>query len=211
MTTRKPVVLETVRISPPKIITMEFHIRGIAPLVVHAFSAKARQQIMDTQAAGSQARSKRVRAAKDFDQVYRDAFHMGMKTKQPGFPASAFRTAMIDACRLVGYKMTVAKLSVFVEHDDIDEGGYPIVLIQGKPERHESYARNETGVVDIRVRPMWKAWEMKLRVRFDGDQFSASDVTNLLSRAGQQVGIGEGRPNSKKSFGLGWGLFEIVE
>jgi len=34
-------------------------------------------------------------------------------------------------------------------------------------------------------------------------------VTNLLSRVGMQVGIGEGRPFSKNSAGMGWGTFEL--
>jgi len=36
-------------------------------------------------------------------------------------------------------------------------------------------------------------------------------LTNLLARAGLQVGIGEGRPDSKNSAGMGWGLFQIEE
>jgi len=35
------------------------------------------------------------------------------------------------------------------------------------------------------------------------------DVVNLIARVGMQVGIGEGRPDSKASAGLGFGLFEI--
>ena len=41
------------------------------------------------------------------------------------------------------------------------------------------------------------------------DQFTDEDVINLLTRAGQQVGVGEGRPYSKSSNGLGYGLFTI--
>jgi hypothetical protein len=48
-------------------------------------------------------------------------------------------------------------------------------------------------------------------VTFDEDQFSVKDVSNLLARAGYQVGVGEGRPNSKASYGQGWGLFRIEE
>jgi hypothetical protein len=57
---------------------------------------------------------------------------------------------------------------------------------------------------------MWReGWEAKLRIRYDADQFSLSDVSNLLARAGMQVGVGEGRPDSKDSAGLGWGLFSL--
>ena len=203
--------VESLVISEPKLETAEFRIEGTAPLVVHAFSQKAKEKMMADQAAGGTAKSKRTREPKDFDAVYLGAFHMGKRTGKPGFPASAFRNAMIDACRLVGFKMTHAKLSVFVQHDDIDQDGFPIVLIEGEPRQHSSYARNETGVVDIRVRPMWEEWAMVLRVTWDADQFTVTDVANLLLRAGMQVGVGEGRPNSKKSFGLGWGTFRIAE
>jgi hypothetical protein len=69
--------------------------------------------------------------------------------------------------------------------------------------------RNATGVADIRVRPMWRKWALNVVLRFDADQFTTSDVVNLLSRAGEQVGIGEGRPFSKSSNGLGFGTFTV--
>jgi len=56
---------------------------------------------------------------------------------------------------------------------------------------------------------MWRKWGATVRIRYDEDQFTAEDVVNLLLRAGQQVGIGEGRPYSKTSNGLGFGLFKI--
>ena len=65
--------------------------------------------------------------------------------------------------------------------------------------------------VDIAVRPQWLEWGARLRFRYDADQFSASDVVNLISRAGQQVGICEGRPDSSSSTGCGWGVFEISD
>jgi len=40
--------------------------------------------------------------------------------------------------------------------------------------------------------------------------FSGADIANLVLRAGIQVGIGEGRPFSKNSCGMGWGTFEIT-
>lgn len=202
---------QSVQISAPNLQYAHVKIRGTAPYVQHKFSAKARQQIIETQKQGSVAKSKRKREPKDFDEVYRGAMHLTAKGKY-GIPAAAFRSAMIDACRLVGFKMTHAKLSVFIEHDDIDDDdGTPLVFIKGRVRKHEGYVRLETGVIDIRVRPMWREWTADLRIKFDADQFSTSDVINLLHRAGAQVGVGEGRPNGKKSHGCGWGTFEIEE
>jgi hypothetical protein len=49
-----------------------------------------------------------------------------------------------------------------------------------------------------------------LRIRYDAGMFTSDAMVNLISRVGLQVGIGEGRPDSKNSAGLGYGLFEII-
>ena len=48
-----------------------------------------------------------------------------------------------------------------------------------------------------------------VRIRYDADMFAQEDIYNLMMRVGQQVGIGEGRPDSKNSAGMGWGLFDL--
>jgi len=200
---------ETVTISAPRITTAEFKIVGTAPFVQARFSAKSKQAMMSKMEQGSTAKGKRVRDARDFDQDCRDAMHIGVDGKA-GVPAGAFRNAMISACRLVGFKMTLAKLSIFVDADTFDAvDGVPLVHLHGDWERLDMHTRNATGVVDIRVRPMWRHWHINLRVKYDADQFTLTDVSNLLMRAGVQVGIGEGRPDSKSSTGLGFGTFEI--
>jgi hypothetical protein len=197
-------------IKPPRLREAAFVIIGTAPLVQNKFSEKARRQMMETQMAGSQSKSKRVREPKNFEQIFHNAMHVS-ESSWVGVPAPAFRAALISACRLVGFKMTIAKLSVFVLHDGLDkDDGTPLVrLLADAPEQHEGSVRNESGVADVRVRPMWRQWKLILRVRWDEDQFSLDDVSNLLKRAGMQVGIGEGRPDSRQSAGMGWGTFDI--
>jgi hypothetical protein len=182
-----------VSISAPRIETASFRLIGTSPLVQARFSAKAKQAMMDKMAAGSTSKGKKIRDARNFDQDCRDAMHVGVDGRA-GVPAGAFRNAMISACRLVGFKMTLAKLSVFVEADTFDAvDGVPLVHLNGNWERLDMHTRNATGVVDIRVRPMWREWWIDLRVQFDAEQFTLTDVSNLLMRAGVQVGIGEGR------------------
>lgn len=202
---------EVVRITRPRLREAVINIVGISPYVQHAFSEKQRKQMEETQRAGQQSRGRRVRAPKDFEAVYEAAKHVS-EQGWLGIPAPAFRNAMISACRLIGFKMTHAKLSVFVEADGIDRNdGTPLVRIKGEPSIHQATVRNETGVADIRWRPMWKEWSAAVRITWDEDQFSATDVMNLMLRAGMQVGIGEGRPDSPNSNGLGWGRFEVQE
>lgn len=203
---------KTVTIAPPNFQTAVFTIRGVAPLVQHKFSKKAKEMMRIAQEGGSTLKKGTKREAKNFQETYEQSRYIA-REGWDGVPAPSFRNAMIAACRLVGFKMTHAKLSVFVEADGFDEeDGTPLVRItKGEPRIHEGLVRNQTGVADIRWRPMWEEWEAILRVRFDADQFTLEDVANLLARAGLQCGVGEGRPNSKESSGMGWGMFTIVE
>lgn len=198
----------SVSIPAPNMQTAVFGIIGIAPLMTARFSKK--MELMAKMAEGKSAGSKRNREARDYQREAEDAAYQS-ESGEYGVNASSFRNGMISACRLVGYKMTLAKLSLFVEADGYDHrDGTPLVYIDGKWEANSAHVRNQTGVVDIRTRPMWKpGWKATLRVRFDADQFTVTDVANLLARVGLQGGIGEGRPDSKSSAGLGYGLFQL--
>lgn len=206
----KKTITEVVTIAPPKFRTITVRITGAAPYMQARFSAKAMLSMMDKMAAGSTAKSKKQREARDFDEDFRQSMHVSTDG-WVGIHAAALRNASIDVCRMVGFKMTHARMSIFIEADGLDfVDGTPLVrLIAGDPEVTKLAVRNQTGVLDIRVRPLWREWSADVRVRFDEDQFTVSDVVNLLSRAGQQVGIGEGRPFSRQSNGLGFGLFTV--
>lgn len=195
-------------ISAPKFQILTVRVIGAAPYMQARFSEKAKQAMRDKMEAGSTAK-KGKREARDFEADFQASMHR-TADGEFGIPAPAFRNAMIDACRMVGYPMTKAKMSVFVLADEIDAiDGTPLVLIEGTPEKSEMMTRNATGVADIRVRGLWRKWACDLTLRFDADQFTAEEVINLLARAGVQVGIGEGRPFSKQSNGMGFGVFDI--
>lgn len=202
---------ETVTIKPPNFGTATFELRGVAPLVVHRFSAKTKNEMKQKMETGKAAGNKKNREAKSTDTTYQEARYIS-REGWDGVHAGAFRNALISACRLVGYKMTLAKLSLFVLADgwDKQEPQIPLVRIYGEPVKQEDMARVETGQPYVTVRAAYHDWRIKLRVRWDADQFTLPDVANLLSRVGLQVGIGEGRPDSKRSAGMGWGLFEIA-
>jgi len=196
-----------VMIKAPNILTAEFVIKGTAPYMQHRFWKKA--EMMAAHQAGQAGKNKKKKAPRDFDKDCRESMYETDDGKH-GIPAPAFRQALISACRLVGFKMVLAKLSLFIESDAFDHrDGTPLVFIEGKPAQSVMPVRNDTGVIDLRARPVWSKWSAKLRIRYDGDQFSLADVSNLLQRVGAQVGIGEGRPDSKNSAGLGYGLFEV--
>tara|TARA_R100000734_G_C3293357_1_gene84855 strand:+ start:327 stop:968 length:642 start_codon:yes stop_codon:yes gene_type:complete len=200
-----------VAITPPDFRFLSINLKGTSPLVINRFSAKAMEEMRATQEAGSTSRSKKIREAKDFDALYEGAKHTSEQGWE-GIHAAAFRNAAISACRAVGFKMTHAKLAFMVLADGFDKvDGAPLVkLTEGKAEKWVAPTRNATGVIDLRSRPMYRKWGTTLKIRYDAGMLSETDIVNLIARVGMQVGIGEGRPDSKQSAGLGFGLFEIV-
>lgn len=202
----------SVVISPPNFKTAVFKIIGTAPLVIHRFSAKTKAQMKLKMETGSVSNSKKNREAKSTDQSYEEARYRSAEGWD-GFHAGAVRSAMISACRLVNYKMTLAKMAVFVEADGVDalEPQIPLIRIIGKPTKQEDVARVETGQPYVTVRVAFHEWSANIRIRWDADLFSLKDVANLLARVGGQVGLGEGRPDSKNSCGMGWGTFKLSE
>ncbi len=209
-TKAKPPEAEKVAVSRPNMVTASMRITGTAPYLQCRFPAKAMNQIMAKQQLGDQTgKGKAKRPPRDYETDYLGSQHKTEKGKF-GIPASAFRAACISACRLIGFKMTIAKMSIFIIADDYDvEDATPLVLITGKPEKHISMGRNSDGTPDVRVRTIFKEWSASLRVKFDADQFKLADVVNLIMRVGIQVGVGEGRPDSKNSVGMGYGTFDV--
>lgn len=211
----EPVVLagnsgqEVVTVSPPRMCVLHQRILSTSPYVQARFAEKARQQMRAKHEAGSTAKKGSRREARDFDEDYRGSQHLGPNGEH-GIPAAAFRAAAISACRLVNFKMTLGKLGLFVEADFVDaRDGTQLVAIEGEPKPCTLPVRNATGVADLRVRSMWVEWAATVRIRYDADMFRLEDVVNLLARIGAQVGIGEGRADSKKSAGMGWGHFRL--
>lgn len=204
--------VESLVIRRPNFISAHFDIFGTTPLVLHKFSQKVQDKIREKQEQGSQAGKGKSREARDFESNYQAARHISTDGWD-GIPASAFRNAMISACRTVGFKMTIAKMSLFCIADGFDDEGNGLVRItKGEPRMDVRPGRNANGGIDLRSRPMWNhGWEARVSLRWDGDQFSNNDVINLLARAGMQVGVGEGRPDSKMSAGCGWGEFAVRE
>ena len=199
-----------IAITAPNIQTFQIPIVGTSPLVINKFSQKAKELMIAKQEAGSTAQSKKVREPKDFEATGNAARHISTEGWD-GIHAAAFRNAAISACRAAGFVMTKAKLAIFIDADGFDRDDMtPLVRITtGEPVIITSPCRNETGVIDLRPRPTYMPWAATLTISHDADMLTQTDVANLINRVGRQVGIGEGRPDSKKSAGQGNGLFRI--
>ncbi len=197
-----------VAITKPNIRAVKVRLVGNAPYMMARFSQKAMTAMADKMT-GVTKKGSKVRPNRDFDDDFEQAKHVS-KDGWIGIPCSSLRAAMISACRLTGFTMTRAKLSLFVLQEGLDKvDDAPLFRIYGEPEPNVMATRNSTGVFDLRVRPFWPTWYAEPTIRFDADQFSIENVMNLLNRVGMQVGLGEGRPDSRNSAGLGYGTFDV--
>lgn len=199
-----------VQVKAPNFQRAVFQIKGTAPLVIKRFSGK--QGLLDGYSAGTQkAKGKKVHAPTNLDDVFNKSRYVSSKGWD-GFHAGSIRNGLIRVCTLVDLKMTLAKMSLFVIEDGRDaiEPQIPLVRIYGTAARQDDTVRLPNGTTCVATRAAYHEWSAQLNIRWDADQFSLQDVTNLLMRVGMQCGIGEGRPFSKDSAGMGWGTFEIV-
>jgi hypothetical protein len=155
-----------VAIKAPNFQVAEFEIVGSAPLVIHRFSAKTKEAMKQKMETGKAASSKVTREAKLTDDLFEEARYRSADGWD-GFHAAALRNAMISACRLVGFKMTLAKLSVFILEDgrDVIEPQIPLVRIIGKPIKQEDIAQTSTKQPYVCVRAAYHDWSAKVRVR----------------------------------------------
>lgn len=202
---------ETVVIPPPNFKETVVEIVGSAPYCMNKMSSANRQKIIEKQQKGDQSKKGQKRLPKDFDKIYKGTMHVSTDGWH-GIPAAAFRNGLVSACRVVGFQMTRAKLSVFCIGDGIDEeDGQPLVKLTGKPTRRDMAVKLADGSTDIIPRAFFDKWSAKVHLRWDADQFSTADVMHLLERMGVQVGVGAGRPDSKNSCGMGWGTFTIKQ
>ncbi len=211
-TATEEVVERTIAITPSNMQRVRIKIVGTAPYMQCRFTAKAMQAMADSMT-GVTKKGTKAREPRNFEEDYQQAMHISMEGWN-GIPANSIRNACISACRVAGFVMARAKLSIFVDAEGLDKvDGLPLIRIYGDPEPTRMAVRlaGPGGAADIRVRPMWRKWEAYAWIEYDGDQFSLQDVINLLDRAGKQVGIGEGRPDSKASAGLGFGKFQVEQ
>jgi hypothetical protein len=204
-----------IKIGAPNIQTVCFEIVGTSPLVVHRFSQKAIDEMLEKMINPPKPGTRVQRKPLDPEGLYNAArfvCHQGGE-KWDGFNAAGLRCAMISACRLGRAKMQIAKISIFINADglDHDQPQFNLIRIYGQRKRFDSIGRLDSGVPNPIYRPMYWPWSAKLRISFDTDQFTVEDIGNLLTRVGMQIGLCEGRPDSKNSAGQGWGLFRVKQ
>lgn len=177
-----------IELPPLNIQTVTFMLVGDSPLIVHAWSEKAKKQMLDKQ----MKKAAKAKEAKDPDADYEACFYR-TPTGAYGFPAIGLKAAMVSAARFVDAKMTVLRGAVHIDAEMIE--------IVGEPQMREDMVRVGMGTADIRYRPEFPTWRSAVAIKFNASVISAEQIANLLNNAGFGVGIGEWRPEKNGSYG----------
>ena len=191
----------TIEVPALDIRTIRVRVVGTAPLVMHAWSEKAKRLMQEAQSGKPTQGSKKHREPRDPKADYEGAMYL-TDDGRPGIPARLFKAAMVNTANDVGQAKTVMRRAFFIEGN--------ILLIEGdEPTMREDFVRLESGVADLRYRPQWEKWAVTLTIRYNASVISAAHVVNLLRTAGFAAGVGEGRMASPKGIGMGWGSFDV--
>lgn len=169
---------------------------GTAPLIVHKFSQKAKQQMLDAQQGKRSPKEHRDPEADYEASLYR--------TKDGyGFPAVAFKAATVDAARFYGkaVKMTEIRQFVFMHGVISDADPQALVEIEGEPRMREDVVRLGISGTDLRYRAEFVEWSCVLPVTYVTTCLSRDSVLSLIDAGGLGVGVGEWRPEKSGEFG----------
>lgn len=182
-----------------KLETVKIPIIGLTPLIVHNWSQKSKKQMLEKQMGGKNA-PKAKKEPKNPDQDYRDSMYL-CPDGRPGFPAWAFKAALVGSCRMFdGLPMVLAKTIIRVNGD--------IIPVVGTPRPREDMVRLETGVADIRYRAEFPEWSVTLSVTYNANILKVEDILSLVNAAGMG-GVGEWRPSAPKNNSGTFGCFQV--
>jgi len=196
---------QIIELKPIEQKTICIELEGVTPLIVHAWSEKAKRQMLNKQMKKAAAKKE----AKNPEEDYEQSLYKFKDGSGYGFPAPGFKAAIVGACRLFdGLPMTQAKLMIFIEADGEGTRQEQLVRIHGEPEIREDMVRLEKGVADIRYRGMFRDWSADLTITFNTSNISPEQLVNLVDAAGLG-GIGEWRPSAPKSSTGDFGRFKV--
>lgn len=194
---------EAVEIKPLKLSRVSIPIVGDTELIMHRWSTKAKQMMLDKQMGKARGKKENKDPQADYEAcIYR------LDDGSPAFPAAAFKAAIVGACRLFdGLPMTRVKIAVRVE-GEFNAEGECLVRVDGQARMREDMVRLETGVADIRYRAGFPEWRASLQVTFNEGILSLEQLYNLVNAAGFG-GVGEWRPSAPKSASGSYGCFHV--
>ncbi len=179
-----------VQVAPERIDVRRMRLRivGDSPLIVHAWSEKAKEMMLNKQ----MKKGVQAKAAKDPEKDYQESLYR-LPDGRYGFPAVGIKACAIRGAKGLGMVMTDARSAFHIEGD--------LVPIVGDPRPREDMVRVGMGVADLRYRAEFPTWSIDLQITYNARAVSPEQLVAMLDAGGFGTGIGEWRPERDGQFG----------
>ena len=212
---------ELVEIRPIEIKKIKLRIVGDTPLIMHAWSEKAKREMLEAQMGKKKGKVKEPKnPVNDFinsmywlegkpetdnmttpeecTEKFVEAIQNGAKF---GFPVTAFKQAAISAAYRMGWSKDKMSLrGVFFIDSDADG---MIEIHSDVPKMREDMVRIGMGTADIRYRGEFDNWYADITVSYNvNGQYSLENIINILNAGGYICGAGEWRPERDGQYGM---------
>jgi len=195
--------------TPPQTVQFTIWLIGKTPLITHAWSEKAKREMLSKQVkamkAGREARDPQA----DF---VNSLYEMG--PNEYGFPATGFKNAILSAAHKdKGLARTTLMGALYLDADMVRVRpalagavcDMPLIRIYGtKPEMREDMVRVGAGMqktATLAYRGQFTVWAVRITGQLNTTLVPIESLVPLIQDAGMAVGIGEWRNERKGVFG----------
>ena len=211
---------EVIEIRPLKVVETKIIIVGDTPLIMHAWSSKAKRILLESMQGKKKGKEKDAKnPVREFidaaywlsgkpeladnageaecEAAYDAAIEAGARF---GFPVAAIKQAATSAPYRLGWvKNKMGLRGAFFIHDDADG---MVEIHSDPPVMREDLVRIGMGKPDLRYRPQFNNWWAELRISYNASgDISLDAIINAINAGGYVCGLGEWRPERDGDYG----------
>lgn len=206
--------VELIEIRPIEIQKTTIRIVGDTPLIMHAWSEKAKREMLDKQMKKTKSAAREAKCpVEDFirsmywltpmpTDMTEDGFEKAISDgARFGFPVTAFKQAAISAAYRMGWAKDKMSLrgAFFIDSDE----NQMIEIHSDAPHMREDMCKVGMGVADIRYRGEFRNWYADLTISYNKNgQHTLEQIINIINAGGYVCGVGEWRPERDGQFGM---------
>lgn len=218
MATKK--TTDVLEIRPIQIQKVTLRLVGDTPLIMHAWSEKAKRMMLEAQMGKAKGKKKEAKSPVDdfirsmywlspmpeyednaSEEEKQAAFEQAIENgARFGFPVTAFKQAAISAAYRMGWAKDKVSLrgAFFI---DGDENGM-IEIHSDPPKMREDMVKVGMGTADIRYRGEFDNWYADITISYNmNGNYSLESIMNIINAGGYICGVGEWRPEKDGQYG----------
>ena len=206
--------IETIEIKPIEIRKTTIRIVGDTPLIMHAWSEKAKREILDKQMKKTKSSARDAKnPVEDFirsmywltpmpEEMTQDGFEEAIeKGARFGFPVTGFKQAAISAAYRMGWAKDKVSMrgAFFIDGDE----NQMLEIHSDTPVIREDMVKVGMGTADIRFRGEFRNWYADLTISYNANgQYTLEQIVNIINAGGYVCGVGEWRPERDGQYGM---------